>query len=104
MTEEDDDVAAERTRINASPVSALCQKDSLLLVNLSKKYGSFLAVDRVCVGIPDEECFGLLGQNGAGMSSIFKMLTGTTFVAAGSAYLRGFDVRTKISKVINRLG
>ena len=58
----------------------------------------------MCVGIPDEECFGLLGQNGAGMSSIFKMLTGTTFVAAGSAYLRGFDVRTKISKVINRLG
>ena len=100
MTEEDDDVAAERTRINASPVSALCEKDSLLLVNLSKKYGSFFAVDRVCVGIPDEECFGLLGQNGAGKTTTFKMLTGDVPVTGGNAYLKGYDVKNNLQQVI----
>jgi ABC-type multidrug transport system ATPase subunit len=35
-----------------------------------------LAVDNICVGIAQQECFGLLGQNGAGKTTTFKMLTG----------------------------
>ncbi|OBS71901.1 hypothetical protein A6R68_13520, partial [Neotoma lepida] len=45
------------------------------------------AVDRICVGIPPGECFGLLGVNGAGKSSTFKMLTGDTTVTRGDAFL-----------------
>ena len=73
--------------------------DSLLLVNLFKKYGTHVAVDQICVGVPDQECFGLLGQNGAGKTTTFKMLTGDVMVTGGNAYLKGYDVRNQIKKV-----
>ena len=75
--------------------------DSLLLVNLYKRYGSFVAVDHTCVGVPDQECFGLLGQNGAGKTTTFKMLTGDVMVTGGNAYLKGYDVRNNIKQVKN---
>ena len=73
--------------------------DSLLLVNLFKRYGSFTAVDHICVGVPEQECFGLLGQNGAGKTTTFKMLTGDVMVTGGNAYLKGYDVRNNIKQV-----
>ena len=48
--------------------------------NLTKVYDSgkntLTAVDNLCLGIPAKETFGLLGVNGAGKTSTFKMLTG----------------------------
>ena len=50
--------------------------------NLTKLYPSgkrskpLVAVDHICLGIPGRETFGLLGVNGAGKTSTFKMLTG----------------------------
>jgi ABC-type uncharacterized transport system ATPase subunit len=38
----------------------------IVIKNLIKYYDNFLAVDNICVGIAQQECFGLLGQNGAG--------------------------------------
>ena len=99
MTSEDDDVAAERRRINASPASVLSQRDSLLLVNLFKQYGRFVAVDHTCVGVPEQECFGLLGQNGAGKTTTFKMLTGDIPVTGGNAYLMGHDIKNNLQQV-----
>ena len=58
-----------------------------------------MAVDQLCLGIHEEECFGLLGQNGAGKTTTFKMLTGDVLVTGGDAYLRGWNVRTHIKKV-----
>ncbi|KAH9488682.1 ATP-binding cassette sub- A member 3 [Bulinus truncatus] len=101
---EDSDVAAERQRINSTPASVLSTSDSLLLVNLNKRYGSFVAVDHICVGVPDKECFGLLGQNGAGKTTTFKMLTGDVMVTGGNAYLKGYDVRSDIKNVQANMG
>ena len=56
-------------------------------------------MDHICVGVPDQECFGLLGQNGAGKTTTFKMLTGDVMVTGGNAYLKGYDVRNDIKKV-----
>ncbi|KAK7101994.1 phospholipid-transporting ATPase ABCA3-like [Littorina saxatilis] len=103
-TSEDDDVAAERRRINASPASVLSQRDSLLLVNLFKQYGNFVAVDHTCVGVPEQECFGLLGQNGAGKTTTFKMLTGDVPVTGGNAYLKSWDVKNNIKRVQANMG
>ena len=50
-------------------------------------------------GIKAGECFGLLGVNGAGKTSTFKMLTGEIQMSSGDAYLDGFSVKSNITKV-----
>ena len=75
--------------------------DSLVLQNLRKWYGDFLAVDRLSVGVPQGECFGLLGVNGAGKTSTFRMLTGDSIISSGDAYLYGYSVKNSITEVQN---
>ncbi len=65
-----------------------------------KYYGNFLAVDKLNLGIPQGECFGLLGVNGAGKTTTFKMMTGDHPISSGSAYLMGYNVTTDIRQVI----
>ena len=62
--------------------------------------GGLIAVDHLSLGIPHGECFGLLGQNGAGKTSCFKMLTGDETISSGSSYIDSFDVSTNMGKVI----
>uniref|UniRef100_A0A8C8YZG7 ATP binding cassette subfamily A member 7 n=1 Tax=Prolemur simus TaxID=1328070 RepID=A0A8C8YZG7_PROSS len=50
------------------------------------------AVDRLCLGIPSGECFGLLGVNGAGKTSTFRMVTGDMLPSGGEAVLAGHSV------------
>ncbi|XP_062570055.1 phospholipid-transporting ATPase ABCA3-like [Saccostrea cucullata] len=101
---DDDDVEEEKRRINKTSIDSLLKTESLLLRNLSKSYGSYTAVKGVCVGVPQQECFGLLGQNGAGKTSTFKMLTGDEIVTGGNAYLNGYDVKTELEMVQQNLG
>jgi hypothetical protein len=54
LPEEDEDVTAERHKINTTPVPQLCKEYSLFLANLHKKYGSFTAVNHTCVGIQSQ--------------------------------------------------
>lgn len=77
-TEEDPDVAAERIRVD----QMTCGTNSIEMRSLCKVYparGSAppkLAVRSMSLGIPQGECFGLLGVNGAGKTSTMGMLTG----------------------------
>ncbi|KAK3507673.1 hypothetical protein QTP70_032792 [Hemibagrus guttatus] len=100
--EEDEDVARERQRI----LGGGGQSDILELRQLTKVYKRKQkpAVDRLCVGIPRGECFGLLGVNGAGKTSTFKMLTGDSVVTRGEAYLAGKSVLTEINEVHQNMG
>uniref|UniRef100_A0A674AIX8 P-type phospholipid transporter n=1 Tax=Salmo trutta TaxID=8032 RepID=A0A674AIX8_SALTR len=100
--EEDEDVARERQRI----LGGGGQSDILELRQLTKVYNRKQkpAVDRLCVGIPPGECFGLLGVNGAGKTSTFKMLTGDSIVTSGEAYLAGKSVLTEINEVHQNMG
>ncbi|XP_054827532.1 glucosylceramide transporter ABCA12 [Eublepharis macularius] len=74
--EEDKDVLAESERVAAGRADY----DMVQLQNLTKIYHllhrRIVAVRNVSIGIPAGECFGLLGVNGAGKTTIFKMLTG----------------------------
>ena len=94
-TSEDSEVAEERRRISAGEGWS----DTLILSSLYKQYGTFVAVDRISVGVPEQECFGLLGQNGAGKTTTFKMLTGDVMVTAGNAFVRQHSIKTDIKRV-----
>ena len=59
----------------------------------------FRAVNRISLGIPHGECFGLLGLNGAGKTSTFKMITGDESITEGSISVDGYDVSTQMNKV-----
>ncbi|KAJ8371671.1 hypothetical protein AAFF_G00303470 [Aldrovandia affinis] len=100
--EEDEDVARERQRILGGGGHA----DILELKQLTKVYKrkQSPAVDRLCVGIPRGECFGLLGVNGAGKTSTFKMLTGDCVVTSGEAHLAGKSVLTEMDEVHQNMG
>ncbi|XP_029815109.1 phospholipid-transporting ATPase ABCA1-like, partial [Manacus vitellinus] len=102
LGDEDRDVARERARVGSSPP----QGQLLLLKDLTKVYRrrKAPAVDRLCVAIPPGECFGLLGVNGAGKTSTFKMLTGDTEVTLGEAWLKGHSVLTDLQSVHQHMG
>uniref|UniRef100_A0A8C3II77 P-type phospholipid transporter n=1 Tax=Chrysemys picta bellii TaxID=8478 RepID=A0A8C3II77_CHRPI len=102
VNDEDEDVTRERQRI----ISGGGQSDILEIKELTKIYRMKRkpAVDRICVGIPPGECFGLLGVNGAGKSSTFKMLTGDTDVTGGEAYLKGNSILSNIQGVHQNMG
>uniref|UniRef100_A0A8C9T650 P-type phospholipid transporter n=1 Tax=Scleropages formosus TaxID=113540 RepID=A0A8C9T650_SCLFO len=98
---EDQDVAKERRRVT----SGKAQEDILLMKELSKVgMGRKPAVDRLCLGIPRGECFGLLGVNGAGKTSTFRMLTGDTAVTYGEAFLNGHSVLNEMERVHQLMG
>lgn len=92
---EDDDVANERKRVTEGGTEG----DVLVLNNLFKRHGQFVSVNRICVGVPQEECFGLLGQNGAGKTATFKMLTGQFMASGGDATISGNSIKQDIKKV-----
>ena len=96
IVHEDCDVARERHRIASS---AVVREESLVLQELTKYYGTMLAVDRISVGIPQGECFGLLGINGAGKTTTFKMLTGDLTMTSGKAHLNGYDITSQMKEV-----
>ncbi|XP_026050131.1 ATP-binding cassette sub-family A member 1 isoform X1 [Astatotilapia calliptera] len=99
---EDEDVARERERVK----SGKAHSDILTMIDLSKVYkaGRKPAVDRLCLGIPRSECFGLLGVNGAGKTSTFRMLTGDTPVTHGEAFLSQHSVLTEMERVHQLMG
>ena len=73
--------------------------DPLLLANLMKNYGRVKAVDSLSIGVTKSQCFGLLGQSGAGKTTVFRMLTGETAITRGNAFFNGFDVKTNLKVV-----
>uniref|UniRef100_A0A7N9AQU0 Phospholipid-transporting ATPase ABCA1-like n=1 Tax=Mastacembelus armatus TaxID=205130 RepID=A0A7N9AQU0_9TELE len=100
---EDEDVARERERVK----SGKAQSDILTMIDLSKVQqpeSRKPAVDRLCLGIPRGDCFGLLGVNGAGKTSTFRMLTGDTAVTYGEAFLNHYSVLTKMERVHQLMG
>jgi ABC-2 type transport system ATP-binding protein len=71
---------------------------------LTKRFGSFTAVDDVSFSIRRGEVFGFLGPNGAGKSTTFKMLCGLLQPTHGSATVAGLDLKTASSQARNRIG
>jgi ABC-2 type transport system ATP-binding protein len=72
--------------------------------NLTKRFGSFCAVDDLTFGVNHGEVFGLLGPNGAGKSTLIRMLTTLVLPTAGTARVNGFDVVSEAGSVRQSIG
>lgn len=82
-----------------SPISG--EGNNLFLVyELSKYYGKVMAVKEISFRVKPRECFGLLGVNGAGKSTSFRMLTGEEMSNSGIMYLKQAEIHSDRTKVI----
>ncbi|WP_299078818.1 ATP-binding cassette domain-containing protein [uncultured Fretibacterium sp.] len=72
--------------------------------HLTKRFGSFTAVDDVSFSIGQGEIFGLLGPNGAGKSTTFKMMCGLLTPTEGGCAVSGLDFRTAPGAARAKLG
>lgn len=72
--------------------------------HLTRRYGDFTAVDDVSFAIEPGEIVGLLGHNGAGKTTIMKMLTGYLEPSAGTVLVDGVDVESDPLSVQRALG
>jgi len=76
------------------------EDNSLFLVyELSKYYGNLMAVKEISFRVKPRECFGLLGVNGAGKSTTFRMLTGEEMSDSGLMYLGRAEICSNRKKV-----
>ena len=63
--------------------------------NLTKKYGSFTAVDDISLSVARGEIFGFLGPNGAGKTTTIRILAGLSLPTSGIVRVAGHDVTTE---------
>ncbi|HEU4443162.1 MAG TPA: ATP-binding cassette domain-containing protein [Nitrososphaeraceae archaeon] len=76
----------------------------IIIRNLVKQYQNLTAVDNLSLDICNNEVFGLLGQNGAGKTTIIHMLATLLKPTAGSATVNGFDIVKEPAKVRASIG
>ena len=72
--------------------------------NITKKYGSFTAVDNINFEIEEGEIVGFLGPNGAGKSTTMNMITGFIEPTAGKIIVDGYDISKKPRKAKKQIG
>ena len=72
--------------------------------NVTKKYGSFVAVDDISFTINDGEVVGFLGPNGAGKSTTMNMITGYIEQTEGNIIVDGYDTIKKSKKAKKEIG
>jgi ABC-2 type transport system ATP-binding protein len=74
------------------------------MVGLTRRFGSLTAVDHVDLSVPTGTVFGLVGRNGAGKSTVLKMLTTLLRPSEGSARVVGFDIVRRPREVRKHIG
>lgn len=87
-----------------SPVEGKEGGLAVAVSDLTKKFGSFVAVDHINFTIPRGEIFGFLGPNGAGKTTTMRMLLGLLQPTEGTALVLGFDIVRQISEIRQRIG
>jgi len=79
-------------------------KNIIVVKNLVKKFGDFVANDNLTFDVKQGEIFGFLGANGAGKTTALKILSGLLYPTSGSAMVAGFDVYREREKVKKNIG
>ena len=72
--------------------------------DLTRRFGSFTAVDHITFDVAAGEVFGFLGANGAGKTTAIRILTGLLSPTSGTARVAGHDVYTESEWIKRRIG
>jgi ABC-2 type transport system ATP-binding protein len=90
------------------PVQQIAQQkaddDIIAVSDLTRRFGAFVAVNTISFSVRRGEIFGLLGANGAGKSTTFRMLCGLLPASGGRLSVAGVDLRTAAAKARARIG
>lgn len=80
-------------------------KDRVISVReLTKMFGTFIAVDHISFDVRRGEIFGFLGANGAGKTTAMRMLCGLSFPTSGSGVVAGCDINGQPEEIKRRIG
>lgn len=77
---------------------------SLSVNNISKSYGNIQALKNLSFGVNQGEIYGIIGPDGAGKTSLFRILTTLLLADSGSATVEGLDVVKDYKKIRNIIG
>lgn len=90
-------------RINYEYIKLEVKKLALTLDHVSKRFGSFTAVNDLSITIPEKEMFGFLGANGAGKTTTFRMILGLMDANEGTITWNGSKIDYSTSSQIGYL-
>ena len=79
-------------------------KKMIEVVDLTKKFGDFTAVDHISFSVDENDIFAFLGPNGAGKSTCIKIMTTITSPSSGHVKINGFDVTKEKMQVRESIG
>jgi ABC-2 type transport system ATP-binding protein len=79
-------------------------REAVNVLDLEKRFGHFVAVDRISFFVRTGEIFGFLGPNGAGKSTTIRMLCGIISPSAGSGHVAGYDIFTQAEEIKQAIG
>jgi len=77
---------------------------AVTIENLTRRFGSFVAVNNISLQVPKGEIFGFLGPNGAGKSTTIKMLCGILEPTEGSGHVAGFEIAASAELIKEHIG
>ena len=77
---------------------------SIIVQNISKSYNNIKAIDAISFEVKEGELFGLIGPDGAGKTTIFRILTTLLLANEGLASVAGFDVVKDYKAIRNSVG
>jgi len=72
--------------------------------DLTRRFGDFIAVDRVSFEVLEGEIFGFLGPNGAGKTTTIRMLAGLLRPSSGEGWVAGLDIMSETAAIQTRIG
>ena len=78
--------------------------DAISVVNLEKKFGDFIAVNKISFSVKKGEIFGFLGSNGSGKSTTIRMLCGIITPTSGGGKVAGHDIVNEPEEVKQSIG
>jgi ABC-2 type transport system ATP-binding protein len=91
----------------ALPTTTSSQETAEIAVDvshLSRKFGSFIAVNDISFQVPAGQIFGFLGPNGAGKSTTIRMLCGLLSPSSGTGKVAGFDINKQAEEIKQHIG
>lgn len=79
-------------------------KEVIKVEDLTKRFGTFTAVDHISFTVEKGEIFGFLGANGAGKTTAMRMLCGLSKPTSGKGTVAGFDIMTQAEQLKRYIG